>query len=151
MIRTAKKNDIPAIKTLMKSVPGFWHEDWRENVLERGMSMADGLVFVWADEENILGFVCAHDVGFLGYLSALVVTEGSRGRGIGRQLVRHVERELAARNCAMLISDVWKDAEGFYRALGWSSPDVVLLRQRPIGAKRRELLPRTSREQKPSV
>lgn len=133
MIRKAKKGDVPAIRALMTSVPGFWHEDWRDDVLERGMHMADGLVFVWADDDNIAGFVCAHDVGFLGYLSALVVAEGARRRGIGRQLVCHVERELAARNCAVLISDVWKDAEGFYRALGWVSPGAMLLRQRLIG------------------
>ena len=114
----------------MKSVPGFWHEDWREDVLARGIRAAEGLVFVWTDGEDIVGFVCAHDVGFLGYLSALVVAEEARGRGIGRQLVRQVERELAARGCAVLISDAWKGAEGFYRALGWASPSVVLLRQR---------------------
>jgi len=48
--------------------------------------------------------------------------------------VRQVEQELTERNCAVLISDVWKNAEGFYRALGWTSPDVVLLRQRLMGA-----------------
>lgn len=130
MIRTATEIDIPAIRLLMKSVPGFWHEDWREDVLERGIRAAEGLAFVWTDSGDIVGFVCAHDVGFLGYLSVLVVTEEARGRGIGRQLVRQVEREMAARDCAVLISDVWKDAEGFYRALGWTSPGVVLLRQR---------------------
>jgi predicted N-acetyltransferase YhbS len=134
MIRTAKESDIPAIRALMKSVPGFWHEDWREDVLERSMRMAEGLAFVWNDDEDIVGFVCAHDVGFLGYLSALVVAEEARGREIGRQLVRQVERELTARDCTVLISDVWKEAEGFYRALGWTSPGVVLLRQRLVGA-----------------
>jgi ribosomal protein S18 acetylase RimI-like enzyme len=99
-------------------------------VLERGIRAAEGLAFVWTDGGDIAGFVCAHDVGFLGYLSVLVVAEEARGRRIGRQLVRQVEREMAARDCAVLISDVWKGAEGFYRALGWTSPGVVLLRQR---------------------
>ena len=132
MIRTAKEDDIPAIRALMKSVPGFWHEDWREDVLERGIHMADGLAFVWSDGGDIVGFVCAHDVGFLGYLSALVVAEKVRGRGIGKQLVRQVEGELASKGCTVLISDVWKDAEEFYRTLGWTSPGVVLLRQKLI-------------------
>jgi len=134
MIRKATDSDIPAIRILMKSVPGFWHEDWREDVLERGIRTADGLTFVWADDSEIVGFVCAHDLGFLSYLSILVVAENARGKEIGRQLVRQVERELTERNCAVLISDVWKDAEGFYRTLGWTSPDVVLLRQRLTGA-----------------
>lgn len=130
MIRTVTARDIPHIQSLVKSVPGFWHEDWRDDVLERGIRAADGLAFVWDENGRIVGFVCAHDVGFLGYLSQLVVAEESRGKTIGKQLVRRVEQELAARGCAVLISDVWKDAEGFYRALGWTPPDVVLLRQR---------------------
>jgi len=108
----------------------MWHENWREDVLERAIRAVDGLAYVWADGGQIVGFVCAHDLGFRGYLSALVVAEEARGKGIGRQLVHRVERELAARGCTVLISDVWKDAEGFYRALGWTSPDVVLLRKR---------------------
>lgn len=114
----------------MKSVPGFWHKDWYDDVLECGIRAADGLAFFWDEGKRSNGFVCAHDVGFLGYLSTLVIAEEVRGRGVGKQLVRQVERELAARGCAVLISDVWKDAEGFYRALGWTSPDVVFLRQR---------------------
>jgi GNAT superfamily N-acetyltransferase len=82
------------------------------------------------DEGNIVGFSCAHDVGFLGYLSLLVVTESARGKGIGAKLVRHTECELAARGCATLISDVWRDATGFYQTLGWSTPGPVLLRQK---------------------
>ena len=129
-LRIATESDIPHIRSLMKSVPGLWHEDWRDDVLERGIRVADGLAFVWDEREGITGFACAHDVGFLGYLSILVVAQEVRGRGVGKQLVRRLERELAARGCATLISDVWKNAEGFYRALGWTSPDVVLLRQR---------------------
>jgi GNAT superfamily N-acetyltransferase len=130
MIRKATPGDIPDIRSLTKSVPGYWLEDWREDVLERGIQAAGGLAFVWDEGECIVGFVCAHDVGFRGYLSALVVTEEARGRGIGRQLVCRVERELAARACTVLISDVWRDAAEFYRALGWKAPDVVLLRRR---------------------
>ncbi len=138
MIRTATTSDIPHIRSLLKSVPGFWRENWRDDVLERGIRAADGLTFVWDEGGRIVGFVCAHDVGFLGYLSQLVVAEESRGKTIGKQLVCRVERELAARGCAVLISDVWRDAEGFYSALGWTPPDVVLLRQRLFGNGRRE-------------
>jgi ribosomal protein S18 acetylase RimI-like enzyme len=137
MIRAATESDIPDTKSVMKSVPGLWHQDWRKDTLERAIRAADGLAFVWVDGGQILGFACAHDLGFRGYLSALVVAEEARGRGIGRQLVRHVERELAARGCALLISDVWKDAEGFYRALGWTSPDVILLRHTLVQGRKR--------------
>jgi len=130
MIRTATDNDIPQIRALAQSVPGFWHAEWRSDVLELALRASDGLAFVWEEGGNIVGFSCAHDVGFLGYLSLLVVAESARGKGVGKKLVRHTERKLAARGCATLISDVWQDAVGFYQSLGWSTPGAVLLRQR---------------------
>ena len=130
MIRLATMEDISEIQQLMHAVPGFWQASWRHDVIERSLRSAHGLAFVWEEEGQIRGFVCAHDVGFRGYLSELVVEEEARDRGIGKQLVRRVEQELAARGCAVLIADIWKDAEGFYRALGWTPPDVILLRKR---------------------
>ena len=53
------------------------------------------MALVWDEGGKLVGFVCAHDVVFRGYLSQLVVAEEARGRGIGRQLVQRVERELA--------------------------------------------------------
>ena len=132
MIRIALENDVPRIRTLVQSVPGFWHAEWRPDVLERAIRAADGLAFVWDDGVSIVGFSCAHDVGFLGYLSLLVVAESARGKGIGARLARHTERELAARGCATLISDVWQDAVGFYQALDWSTPGAVLLRHKLV-------------------
>jgi GNAT superfamily N-acetyltransferase len=130
MIRAATETDAPPIRALIESVPGLWHVEWRPDAIERAIRAADGLAFAWDEEGRIVGFACAHDVGFLGYLSLLVVAESARGKGIGQELVRHAERELAARGCATLISDVWRDAVGFYQALGWSAPGAVLLRQK---------------------
>lgn len=130
MIRTATEHDFSAIRTLIKSIPGFWHHEWRSDVLERAIHAADGLALVWAEEDTILGFSCAHDVGFLAYLSLLVVAESAQGKGIGKALIQYTEQELSKRGCATLISDVWQDAVGFYEALGWSAPGAVLLRQR---------------------
>lgn len=133
MVRQALETDVSGIRALLQSVPGFWHAEWRPDVVERAIASANGLAFVSEEADHVVGFVCAHDVGFLGYLSSLVVSEAARGRGIGAALVRRVEQALAARGCAVLIGDVWKDALGFYQALGWSAPDVVLLRQRLTG------------------
>ena len=134
MIRTATEDDAPRIRALAHTVPGFWHAEWRPDAIERAIHAADGLALVWEEGGNIVGFSCAHDVGFLGYLSLLVVAESAKGKGIGTELVRHTERELAARGCATLISDVWQDAVEFYQSLGWSTPGAVLLRQK-LGPK----------------
>jgi hypothetical protein len=34
------------------------------------------------------------------------------------------------RGCVVFFSDVWKDARGFYESMGWSPPDVILLRKK---------------------
>jgi ribosomal-protein-alanine N-acetyltransferase len=130
MIRPATKNDIPDIKKLMQSEPGFWQDSWREDTLSRALDSSGGLSFVWEDGGWILGFVCAHDVAFRGYLSDLIVAAPIRRRGIGRHLVNRVGEELRARRCTVLISDVWKGAEAFYLSLGWSEPEVRLLRKK---------------------
>lgn len=129
-IRVANKQDVPAVKRLMQSVPGFWQAGRRSDVIERGIDSADGLAFVAEVQGEIVGFVCAHDVGFRAYLSELVVAESQRGQGVGKQLVKQVEQTAATRGCHVIFSDVWQDAESFYRHLGWSAPDVVLLRKK---------------------
>ncbi|MGD2185860.1 MAG: GNAT family N-acetyltransferase, partial [Desulfobacterales bacterium] len=59
----------------------------------------------------------------------LIVRDSARNMGIGKQLISHIENELRARGNTALISDVWKDAVSFYRSLGWTEPDVILLRK----------------------
>jgi len=134
MIRPATKVDLTGIKKLMQSEPGFWHGSWRENILADALDSAGGLAFVWEAGSRILGFVCAHDAAFRGYLSALIVDPSVRRQGIGRQLVQRIEKELSSRGRKVLISDVWKEAEAFYRSLGWSEPQVRLLRKN-LGAE----------------
>ena len=130
MIRKATSDDISAIRSLMKSVQGFWQKSWREDVLERGIDSANGLAFVWEQKCEILGFICAHDLGFRGYISELVVAEKARKKGIGKKLVESVHDKFIERGCSVVIADVWRDAESFYRKLGWDSPDVILLAKR---------------------
>ena len=130
MIRAAVYKDIPTIRLLMESESGFWQKSWREDVLERGIDSANGLAFVWEEGNDILGFICAHDLAFRGYISELIVAEKARGKEIGKKLVECVQGKLAEVGCSVVIADVWRDAECFYMKLGWESPDVVLLRRK---------------------
>ena len=129
MLRTATSSDIPGIRMLLQSVPGMWQESWRADVLETALSSAGDLALVHEAHNSINGFACAHDVGFRAYLSELVVTPGAERQGIGSQLLSEIERRLVDRGCLVIIADAWRDAEPFYRSLGWSSPSVVLLRK----------------------
>jgi predicted N-acetyltransferase YhbS len=130
MIRSIEAHDFSSIRELIQSVPGLWHEEWRSDALEQACRASNGLAFVWEEDKKILGFSCAHDVGFLAYLSLLVVAESARGQGIATQLIRHTEQTLIERGCATLISDVWSDAVGFYQSIDWSPLAAVLLRHR---------------------
>jgi ribosomal protein S18 acetylase RimI-like enzyme len=130
MLRAAKVSDVPAIRRLMQMTPGFWQDWWSEKTIAGAIRSANGLAFVWEETSQVVGFVCAHDLGFRAYLSELVVDSGVRQRGIGTRLVQAVETALRERHQQVLIADVWRDAERFYRSLGWNSPEAVLLRQR---------------------
>ena len=133
-IRDASVADTVEIRALMKSVEGFWDDTWRPDVLERALGSPATIALVHLGSGGIDGFACAHDVGFRGYLSELVVSRIVRGRGVGSQLLSEVERRLADRGCALIIADVWRDAENFYRGLGWIPPAAVLLRKRLSGS-----------------
>jgi N-acetylglutamate synthase len=130
MIRPAVEADFSAIQALMQSEPGFWQPGWDRSTLAQAVRAAGDLALVWEEDGSILGFACAHDLGFRAYLNELVVSPAARGQGIGRQMVEYIQAELSRRGQSVLIADVWKDAEPFYRALGWSAPDVVLLRKK---------------------
>ena len=133
MIRQATSKDLPAIRRLMEAEPGFWQDDWSDATLAKGIETAGNLALVWADDTVVVGFACAHDVGFRAYLSELIVAQGVRGRGIGKKLIERIQDVPALRGCRILIGDVWHAAEPFYRSLGWEPPNVVLLRRKLSG------------------
>ena len=132
MIRQTKYNDILAIMKRMQSEPDFWQASWGQDVIKRGIKSADGLSFEWGESGQILGFICAHDLGFRAYLSELIVHNSAKKGGIGKLMVKHIEYELGARGCNILIVEIWKNAEKFSKSLGWSEPDVLLMRKTSI-------------------
>jgi predicted N-acetyltransferase YhbS len=130
MVREAIASDISGIRTLMQMVPRFWQPWWSDATIAAAIQSANALAFVWEDNSQIIGFVCAHDLGFRAYLSELVVDPGVRHQRIATRLVQAVEEALCGIGQQVLIADVWYEAEPFYRSLGWEPPNVVLLRQR---------------------
>jgi predicted N-acetyltransferase YhbS len=98
----------------------------------------------------VVGFACAHDVDFRGYLSELAVAEPEQNGGIGTALVRAVQSALVARGCTVLIADLYPPAARFYRKLGWSEPKAKLLGCRLEGEQSTAPLEQTGGQAKPA-
>jgi GNAT superfamily N-acetyltransferase len=78
-----------------------------------------------------------HRAGPVGRLSAVVVDEPARGKGVGRALVRASEEFLLIRGCAMIeitSNKVRTDAHAFYERLGYTATSVRFAKQ--IGGAR---------------
>jgi PhnO protein len=73
-----------------------------------------------------------HRTAPVGRISMMVVEAGSRGKGVGKALVRAAEAALAADGCRMVevTSNVARtEAHKFYQALGYERTSVRLARE----------------------
>jgi len=113
----------------MQSISGLWHEQWTDNTLRKALNSSNGLCFVYGTGDGIQGFIFAYDFGFRAYIAEIAVVEKRRFYGIGKELLKHVENTLRERNCELIIADVWKIAEQFYRGQGWVEPSSLLLKK----------------------
>ena len=73
-----------------------------------------------------------HRAGPIGRLSAVVVDESARGKGVGRALVSASEAFLLVRGCAMIeitSNKARADAHAFYERLGYTATSVRFAKQ----------------------
>jgi ribosomal protein S18 acetylase RimI-like enzyme len=82
---------------------------------------------------EVIGSVMAGYDGHRGWVNYLAVLPSLRREGVGRALMHAVEAQLSAAGCPKINLQVRatnQEAIGFYRALGYSSDDVVSLGRR---------------------
>ena len=93
----------------------------------------DDAVFVAEEEAGMSGLIACHSFemlhrpGRLGRITALVVTEAARGRGVGRALVHAAEEHLRAHGSTKLEVTSAEQREGahrFYASLGYAEQRV---------------------------
>jgi N-acetylglutamate synthase-like GNAT family acetyltransferase len=127
-IREAVAADAPAVASLLGQL-GYpvKEEAVVGRIARHRTSGSDVLLVAEADGEKA-GLAALHVSlaleyeGDAGKLSALVVDERFRGRGIGRALVAAIEAEARARGCVLLFLTTAErrgDAHEFYRAVGF--------------------------------
>jgi GNAT superfamily N-acetyltransferase len=125
-IRNARAADAEAIATLLGQLGYSTEPETVPSRLERLLIVGDRVVVAELDEE-VVGLAQLHVSPTIEHeqpaakVSALVVDESHRGKGVGRALVDAMEAEARARRCVLLFlttSARREDAHEFYRRVG---------------------------------
>ena len=125
-IRIMTSKDLPSIRTMMENEKFFWHKVWTNDTLRKAIEMAQDSALVYEENSNIISFVFGYNLGFRGYISALLVKNEYRKKGIGKSLLNRIENNLEKKKCELIITDILPDAELFYKKLGWKKPYAKL-------------------------
>jgi N-acetylglutamate synthase-like GNAT family acetyltransferase len=127
-IRDADQKDAPALAQLLGQL-GYPTD--ADAVLRRlGRLEASGAdrLFVAEVDGQVVGLAGIHvspsleHDGDAAKVSAIVVDEAFRGKGVGRRLLEAVETEAKAQGCVLVFlttAERRHDAHEFYRRLGW--------------------------------
>lgn len=144
MIRQAKREDAQKLAVLLRSLPDdlprFGLEPLEATVKRVAAALGAGedttTLLVAEEAGEITGFVHTHwqpsmlHSGGEGFVSALFIHPGYRGRGVGQALLTRVQEEGTRRGCSRLLLLNMRDrasyARGFYANLGWRErPDAA--------------------------
>lgn len=109
--------------------------DPRADIARKLTVQPELFVVAEAGDGTLVGAVMAGFDGHRGWMNYLATAPTVRGQGVGRALVTHVERALAALGCPKVNLQVRADNEaavGFYRHLGFTVDEVVSMGKRLI-------------------
>lgn len=99
-----------------------------EFVIDQKIAMLDGLFFVAAHKEGVVGTVMAGYDGHRGWIYAMAVHPGHLKKGIASLLLSHAERRLACLGCVKINLQILKgnaDVQRFYRVNGYVLEDRI--------------------------
>jgi GNAT superfamily N-acetyltransferase len=128
LIREAGAEDAAAIARLLGQLGYSADEKAVRQRLDALLASRADVLLVAVVGDDPVGFAVLHVSialerdGPAGKLSAIVVDEQHRSRGIGRRLVAAIEVEARRRGCVLLFlttSERRRDAHAFYRKLGY--------------------------------
>lgn len=135
-IRPFQPEDTDAVVALWEAVglTRAWNDPLKD--IERKSTVQPHLFVVAEDETGrILGSVMAGYDGHRGWMNYLATQLDSRGLGVGRELVAHVEaglRELGCPKVNLQVRSGNTQVVDFYRRLGYDIDDTVDLGKRLI-------------------
>jgi ribosomal protein S18 acetylase RimI-like enzyme len=128
-IRTFEPADESAVVALWTAVFAYQapHND-PATVIRHKRAVQPDLFFVALIDGVLVGTVMGGYDGHRGWVYSLAVSAPARRRGVGTALMRHVERELAARGCPKVnLQVVASNAAtvAFYQKLGYAVEERV--------------------------
>ena len=110
-----------------------WNDPDRD--IDRKLTVdPDGLIVAVFDG-RLVGSVMLGYGGHRGWVNYLAVAPELQGRGLGRRLMAHAEKELEGRGCPKINIQVRAtndDVIAFYEALGYTTETVVNMGKRLI-------------------
>lgn len=129
LIRSAEPRDAEAMVPLLEQLGYGAEASAVRRRLEMLLRREDCAVLVAEDGNRVVGLVSLQVLALLhtdaprAMLTALVVLDAARGRGVGRALVSKSEEEGRARGCSRVIvtsANQRANAHRFYERLGYS-------------------------------
>jgi N-acetylglutamate synthase-like GNAT family acetyltransferase len=136
-IREASAGDEAQVAVLLAELgyPAALDEVTRR--FERLGREAGNWLWLAIDGERVVGLAGLHVMPLverepLGRVTAIVVAEGERRRGVGRVLMERAEEEARRQGCERLevtTADRRTDAHGFYRGLGFEEASRRFLKR----------------------
>ena len=128
-VRSYHSADCAQVVELWDAVfPGATGHNDPKASIDRKVAADDGLFFVAADGDSIIGTVLAGYDGHRGWLYSVAVAPDRRRDGIGSQLIRHAEQALAQLGCPKLNIQVRADnaaVVAFYESLGFQTEERI--------------------------
>ncbi|MCP4550181.1 MAG: GNAT family acetyltransferase [bacterium] len=133
-IRPYRESDEEAVAALWREVfsaaPSWNHP---ETDIQRKLAVQRDLFLVACCEDKLVGTALAGYDGHRGWVYYLAVSPTHRRGGIGRELMAHVEKSLAAIGCPKLNLQVRADnplVVAFYKKLGYTIEERISLGKR---------------------
>jgi ribosomal protein S18 acetylase RimI-like enzyme len=132
----------PFIESDEAAVIALWQEcgltrPWNDphKDIARKLRVQRELFLVATEDDRLIGSVMAGYEGHRGWVNYLAVSPPGRGRGLGRELMAHVEALLLERGCPkinLMVRAGNDSVLAFYRRIGYLDDAAVPLGKRLI-------------------
>jgi len=101
--------------------------------IDRKLQVDRDLFIIGANENGVIATVMGGYEGHRGWVNYLAVKPSEQGKGYGHLMMRSVEEKIMEKGCPKINLQVRatnEDVIAFYRAIGYSTDDVVALGKR---------------------